>query len=324
MRRRDFVTVLAGATAWISTAGAQESRWVIGILSSIAPNSYPELDAGLIRGLENTGFIEGKNISIIRRWVDGQYDRLPSLASELVRRGVAVIICYDAPAAFAAKATSSITPIVFTIGTDPVKIGLVDRFNRPAGNITGVYNLLTGLTSKHLELLHDLLPAARTIALLVNPNNPNHVYVPETLAAANALGFHLEVLTASAEGDLEAAFKIMVQQRADALVMIADPFFIIARREQFVALAAGSATPAIYPFRWFADVGGLMSYGASIPDLVQLVGTYVGKILRGAKPADLPIQQSTKVELVINLKTAKTLGLTVPPELLARADEVIE
>jgi putative tryptophan/tyrosine transport system substrate-binding protein len=175
MRRRDFITVLAGATVWISTARAQEPRWVIGILSSITPNSYPELDAGSIRGLENTGFIEGKNISIIRRWADSQYDRLPSLASELVRRGVAVIICCDAPAAFAAKATSSITPIVFTIGTDPAKIGLVDRFNRPAGNITGVYNLLTGLTSKHLELLHDLLPAARTIALFVNPNNPNHV-----------------------------------------------------------------------------------------------------------------------------------------------------
>jgi putative ABC transport system substrate-binding protein len=175
-----------------------------------------------------------------------------------------------------------------------------------------------------LELLHDLLPAARTIALFVNPSNPNaRVHVPDAQAAADALGLHLEVLTASAEGDLEAAFRIMVQQRADALLVIADPF-LIASRKQFVALAAGSATPAIYPIRWFADVGGLMSYGASNLELAEQTGSYVGKILRGAKPADLPIQQSTKVELVINLKTAKTLGLTVPPELLARADEVIE
>jgi putative ABC transport system substrate-binding protein len=236
---------------------------------------------------------------------------------------VAVIVCYDVPAAFAAKAASSTTPIVLGIGSDPVKVGLVDRFNRPGGNITGVYNLLTGLASKHLELLHDLLPAARTIALFVNPNNPNHVYVPEALAAANALGLHLEVLTASAEGDLEAAFKIMVQQRADALVMIADPFFI-AQREQIIALTAGHGIPAIYPLRWFADVGGLMSYGASMPDLHQLVGTYVGRILQGAKLANLPIHESTNFELVINLKTAKALGLTIPPLLLARADEVIE
>jgi len=233
------------------------------------------------------------------------------------------IVCYDAPAAFAAKAATSNIPIVFGIGTDPVKVGLVDRFNRPGGNLTGVYNLVTGLASKHLELLHDLLPAARTIALFVNPNNPNHVYVPEALTAANALGLHLEVLTASAEGDLEAAFKIMVQQRADALVMIADPFFI-AWRKQFVALAARWATPAIYPVRYFADVGGLMSYGADVDELEWQLGIYVGKILKGAKPVDLPIQQSTKVGLVINHKTATALGLTVPPSLLARADDVIE
>jgi len=278
----------------------------------------------MARGLENTGFVEDKNISIIRRSADGQYNRLPSSANELVGRGVAVILSGDAPAAFAAKAATSNIPIVFGMGTDPVKVGLVDRFNRPGGNLTGVYQLLTGLTSKHLELLHDLVPAARAIALFVNPSNPNaHVYVPETRAAADALGLHLEVLTASAEGDLEAAFRMMVQQRVDGLVMIADPFFI-AWRKQFVALAARWSTPAIYPVRYFVDVGGLMSYAADADELEWQLGIYVGKVLKGAKPADLPIQQSTKVELVINLKTATALGLTIPPPLLARADEVIE
>jgi putative ABC transport system substrate-binding protein len=324
MRRRDFITVLAGATAWMSAARAQEPRRVIGLLSSITFSSYLGADAAMARELENAGFVEGKNISIIRRSADGQYNRLPSLASELVSRGVAVIVCGDAPAAFAAKAATSTIPIVFGIGTDPVKVGLVDRFNRPGGNLTGVYNLFTGLASKHLELLHDLLPAARTIALFVNPSNPNaHVYVLETRAAADALGLHVGVLTASSEGDLEPAFRIMVQQRADALLVIADPFFI-AWRKQFAALAACWATPAIYPIRWFADDGGLMSYGADANQLNQQMGVYIGKILQGTKPADLPIQQSTRVELVVNLKAAKALGLTVPPSLLARADEVIE
>jgi putative ABC transport system substrate-binding protein len=324
MTRRDFITFLSGATAWVATARAQEPRRVIGLLSSITFNSYPGAEVAMARGLENTGFVEDKNISIIRRSADGQYNRLPSLANELVARGVAVIVSGDAPAAFAAKAATSDIPIVFGMGTDPVKVGLVDRFNRPGGNVTGVYQLFTGLASKHLELLHDLLPAARAIALFVNPSNANaHVYVPETRAAADALGLHLEVLTASAEGDLEPAFRIMVQQRTEALLVIADPFFI-ARREQVTALAARWATPAIYPVRFFADVGGLMSYGADTNELNQQMGTYIGKILRGAKPTDLPVQQSTKVELVINLKTAKALGLAIPPELLARADEVIE
>src|SRR5215470_14431633 len=271
MRRRDFITFLTGATAWVAaTARAQEPRRVIGVLSSIA--SYPGADAAIARGLENMGFVEDKNISVIRRSADGQYNRLSSLASELVTRGVAVIVCGDAPAAFAAKAATSTIPIVFGIGTDPIKVGLVDRFNRPAGNLTGVYDLLTGLASKHLELLRDLLPAARTIALFVNPSNPNaHVYVPETRAAADALGLHVEVLTASAEGDLEPAFSIMVQQRADALLVVADPFFI-AWRKQFTALAARWATPAIYPVRFFADVGGLMSYGADANQLHQQMG----------------------------------------------------
>jgi putative tryptophan/tyrosine transport system substrate-binding protein len=324
MRRREFITFLGGATAWVATARAQEPRRVIGLLSSITFSSYLGADAAMARGLENTGFVEDKNISIIRRSADGQYNRLSSLASELVRRGVAVIVCADAPAAFAAKTATSTIPIVFAIGTDPVKVGLVDRFNRPGGNITGVYHLLTGLASKHLELLHELLPAARTIALFVNPGNPNaHVYVLETRAAADALGLHVEVLTVGTEGDLEPAFRIMVQQRADALLVIADPFFI-AWRKQLTALAARCATPAIYPIRYFADVGGLISYGADDNELNQQMWTYVGRILQGTKPADLSIQQSTRVELLINIKTAKDLGLTISPSLLARADEVLE
>jgi putative tryptophan/tyrosine transport system substrate-binding protein len=204
MRRRDFITVLAGATAWAATARGEQPRRTIGVLGSAFYGAFPGAEALFLQGLKDSGFIEGKNINIEWRWVEGQFGRLPSLASELLRRGMDVIVCYDAPAAFAAKAASSRTPIVFGIGTDPVKIGLVDRFNRPAGHITGVYNLPTGLASKHLELVHDLLPAARTIALFVNPSNPNaHVYIPETRAAADALGLRLEVLTASVEGDLE-------------------------------------------------------------------------------------------------------------------------
>src|SRR6516162_8500248 len=244
MRRRDFITALAGATACISAGRTQEPRRVIGLLSSITFDSYPGAEAAIARGLEHTGFVEDKNISIIRRSADGQYNRLPSLASELVRRGVAVIVSGDAPSAFAAKAATSTIPIVFAIGTDPVKVGLVDRFNRPGGNITGGYHLHTGLASKHLGRLHELPPGARTIALFVNPGNPNaHVYVLETRAAADALGLHVEVLTVGTEGDLEPAFRIMVQQRADALLVIADPFFI-AWRKQLTALAARCATPA--------------------------------------------------------------------------------
>jgi putative ABC transport system substrate-binding protein len=248
---------------------------------------------------------------------------LPSLAGELVSRGVAVIAALSAPAAFAAKAATKTIPIVFGTGADPVKMGLVDSFNRPGGNLTGVFVLTTMLGPKRLELLRDLLPSISTIALLVNPNNPNVADAPETEAAANALGRRLEVLTASTERDLEAAFTTIVKRQAGALVVMPDPFFTD-RREQLVALAARYALPTIYPNREFTDLGGLMSYVGNFIELNQLAGIYVGKLLKGAKPADLPIQQSTRVELGINLKTAKALGLTVPPELLARADDVIE
>jgi putative ABC transport system substrate-binding protein len=297
---------------------------VIGVLGSASYGAFPGQEASFIEGLRAAGFTEGNNISIEWRWAEGQYDRLPSLANGLVGRDVAVIVTFDAPSSFAAKAATKTTPIVFITGADPVAIGLVQNFSRPSGNLTGIYNLVADVGPKHLELLHELLPTARLIVSLLNPGNPNaQPFVLQTQAAADALGLRLQALTAHTEADLEAAFGIMVQQRADALVVIADPFFY-ARRERLVALAARCAIPAIYPSRWFTECGGLMSYGAAVGGLYQRLGTYTGRILRGVKAVDLPIQQNTKYELAINLKTAKALGLTVPPELLARADEVIE
>jgi putative tryptophan/tyrosine transport system substrate-binding protein len=324
MRRRHFITVLAGAMAWVAAVRGQEQRRVIGVLGSASYGAFPGAETAFIRGLKATGFLESKNIRIEWRWAGGQYDRVSSLAGELVSRDVTVLVTFDAPASLAAKAATKTTPIVFLTGTDPVEIGLVQSFNRPSGNLTGVYNLIAGLGPKHLDLLHELLPTASMIVALLNPRNPNaHTYALQTQAAADALGLRLQVLTAHTEADLEAAFGIMVQRRADALLVIADPFFI-ARREQIVALAAGHAMPAIYPIAYFAECGGLMSYGSALGSLYQQVGTYAGRILKGAKPVDLPIEQNTKYDLVINLKTAKGLSLTVPPSLLARADEVIE
>jgi putative tryptophan/tyrosine transport system substrate-binding protein len=324
MRRREFITLLGGAAAWVLPARAQEPRKVIGFLGSTSSDTYPSAVAAFVQGLKDTGFIEGKNISIEWRWAEGQYNRLPSLAGELVSLGVAVILAFGAPASSAAKAATKTIPIVFATGADPVETGLVDSFNRPGGNLTGVFAVATMLGPKRLELLRELLPSISTIAFLVNPSNPNVADAPETEAAANALGRRLEVLTASTERDLEAAFTIMVKRQAGALVLMPDPFFTV-RREQLVALAARYAVPTIYPILEFTEIGGLMSYGTHLSlDIIQQAGTYTGKILRGAKPADLPVQQSTKLELVINLKTAKALGLTIPPTLLVRADDVIE
>jgi putative tryptophan/tyrosine transport system substrate-binding protein len=323
MRRREFISLLGGAAAWVSPAGAQEPRRMIGYLGGGSFAGERLRLAAFVQGLKDTGFIEGNNLSIEWRWAEGQYNRLPSLAGELISRGVAVIVAVDAPAASAAKAATKTIPIVFMTGADPIKTGLVDSFSRPGGNLTGVFILVSMLGPKRLEFLRELLPSTSTIALLVNPSNPNVVDVPETKAAANTLGRRLEVLNASTERDLEAAFTTMVKRQAGALVVMPDPFFV-ARREQIVALAARHAMPAIYPMRWFADLGGLMSYGGNFIELNQQVGIYVGKLLKGAKPADLPVQQTVKFELVINLKTAKALGLTIPPTLLARADDVIE
>jgi len=311
MRRRDFVTFLSGATAWAAAARAQESRRLVGVLGSASYGAFPGVATAFIQGLKATGFIEGKNMSIERRWAEGQYDRLSSLAGELVGRDVAALVTFDAPASFAAKAATKTTPIVFLIGVDPVEIGLVQNFSRPSGNLTGVYDRIADLGPKHLELLHELLPTASRIVSLVNPGNPNaHAYALQTQAAADALGLRLQVLTAQTKADLEAAFGIMVQQRADALLVIA---------ERVVALAAGHAMPAIYPVAYFAERDGLMSYGAAVGSLFQRIGTYAGRILMSAKPVDLPIEQTTKYDLVINLKTAKALGLTVPP---SRGDRV--
>jgi putative tryptophan/tyrosine transport system substrate-binding protein len=326
MRRREVITLLGGVAAWVSPARAQEPRRVIGVLCGfdLAGFFADIVMPAFVQGLKDAGFVEGRNISIEIRRADGHYDRLPSLAAELVGRDVAAIFATDVPSAFAAKAATKTLPIVFITGADPVKVGLVDSLSRPKGNLTGMSGFLSILGPKRVELLHELLPAANTIALLANPGNVNiKTDEPEILAAADRLKQHLEVLTASTESDLEAAFATMIQHRVGSLLVMPDPFFI-SRSEQLVALAARHAIPAIYPIRTFADLGGLMSYGGRFFDLYQQAAIYIGKILKGAKPADLPIQQSTKVELVINLKTANALGLNIPVLLLAQADEVIE
>jgi len=322
MKRRDFITIVASATAWVATVRGEEPR-VVGSLSAFS-GWMPGSLAAFYQGLKETGFVEGRNISIEFLWADGHYDRLPALAAKLVGRNVSVIWASDVPSAFAAKAATKTIPIVFMSGVDPVKLGLVESFSRPNGNLTGMTGYISVAGPKRVDLLHELLPAVNTIAVLGNPGNPNvRTDGPDIQATADALKQRVEMLTASTESDLEAAFAIMVQHQVGALIVLPDPFFI-SRRDKLVELAARHTMPAIYPFRMFTDAGGLMSYGSTVLDQNQQAGNYVGKILKGAKPADLPIQQSTKVELVINLKTAKALGLSVPVELLALADELIE
>ena len=280
MKRREFISLLGGAVAWVSPARAQEPRKVIGFLGSSSSDTYTGRLAVFLQGLKDTGFIEGKNISIEWRWAEGQYNRLSSLAGELVARNVSVICAFDVPSAFAAKAATKTIPIVFGIGADPVKLGLVDSLNQPRGNLTGVSTLLSALGPKQLELLHEILPSAGKIVLLVNADNPNaQADAPEIQAAADAVGQRLEVLTASTDSDLEAAFTTMVERGAGALVVKPDPFFID-RRERLVALAARHGLPAIYSLRVFAEVGGLVSYGITIADMNHQLGTYAGKILK--------------------------------------------
>jgi putative tryptophan/tyrosine transport system substrate-binding protein len=328
LRRREFITLLGGsAAAWpLSVRAQQPAMPVIGFLGSQSADLWASRLRGFRQGLSETGYVEGRNVAIEYRWAEGHYDRFPALVSDLVRHQVAVIAAGGAtPAAIAAKAATSTIPIVFTIAADPVEIGLVASLNRPGGNLTGVSVLSVELGPKLLELLHELVPTATVMALLVNPTN---TAVTETQtrtlpAMARALGLEVHVVRASTERDFDTAFETMVQLRAGGLAIGPETLFT-SRSQQLAALALRHGMPAIYQFREFTAAGGLMSYGASLTDSFRQAGVYVGRILKGAKPAELPVEQSTKVELVINLKTAKTLGLDVPPPLLARADEVIE
>ena len=327
MKRREFITLLCGATAaWPLAARAQQPAIpAIGYLNTRAAGEDEHLLAAFHQGLKETGYVESRNVTIEYRWAEGRNDRLPALAADLVRRQVAVIAAGGTPATIAAKAATATVPIVFVTGADPIEIGLVASLNRPGGNLTGITTLTSKVAQKKLELLHDLLPGKTVIALLINPTNP---ILAETnrrdlQAAARTLGLQILMLRASSEREFETAFATLVQQRAGGLVIGTDAFFN-SRSRQLAALAARHAVPSISQFRGFAAGGGLMSYGATNTDEYHLVGVYTGRILKGEKPADLPIQQAAKAELIINLKTAKALGVTVPIPILGRADEVIE
>jgi putative tryptophan/tyrosine transport system substrate-binding protein len=325
MRRREFVALLGGAAAWPLAARAQQPALpVIGFLDSSSADDYAPFLAAFRVGLNEAGFVEGRNISIEYRWADGRYDRLPALAAELVRVPVTVLVATGITAAVAVKAATTTIPIVFNTGGDPVTFGLVASLNGPGANVTGVASLGKVLVAKRFELLRELVPKADAIAFLVNPNNAvAELDTSDARAAAAALGQKLIVLKAGSEGDIDPAFTAIAEQRAGGLLQQLDPF-LQSRRDQLVALAARYRLPAIYERRDFAAAGGLMSYGTSLSDALRLVGNYAGRLLKGEKPANLPVQQPVKFELVVNLKTAKALSLEVPPTVLARADEVID
>jgi putative tryptophan/tyrosine transport system substrate-binding protein len=325
MRRRDFIAVVSCAAAWPLAARAQQPAIPVVAFLDAAPLETDVRGIAEVRkGLSEIGYVEGQNVIIEYRSADGQADRLPPLAADIVQRRVAVIATMANNAAVAAKATTTTIPIVFTVGGDPIKMGLVDSLNRPGGNITGVSFLSSDIVTKMLEALHELMPKAGRIAALVNPTNQNAaVDTKEAEAAARALGLGLQVLKASSAREIDDAFALLVERRAAALLIEGDPFFI-GRIRQLVVLTARHAIPAIYQSRDFPEAGGLMSYGASRSDALRLAGGYTGRILKGERPVELPVQLATKLELVINLNTAKALRLDVPPTLLARANEVIE
>jgi putative ABC transport system substrate-binding protein len=326
MRRREFLGALGGAAVSCPfIARAQQRHPTIGVLNSGSPDPSASLMQAFRKGLNETGYIEGQNLAIEYRWSQGRYDVLPTLANELVRTGVAVIVAGGTAApALAAKAATATIPIVFTSGDDPVKIGLVPNLNRPGGNLTGVHIFLTELSAKKLGLLRDLLPQAALIGLCVNPSNQNSpVQLADMRAAARDLGLQIEVANAGIEREIDRAFDTFAEKRVSAVIVTSDPFYFT-RRSQLISLAERHQIPAVYPFRTYVADGGLMSYGTSITDAYRQAGIYVGRVLKGEKPADLPVMQSTKFELVINQKTAKALGLTFPSGLLSIVDDVIE
>jgi putative ABC transport system substrate-binding protein len=327
MKRRDFITLLGGATAaWPVAARAQQPVMpVIGFLNPGSPTEWSHLVAAFKDGLADAGYVEGRNLAIEYRWGGDRYDGLPELAADLVRRRVALIVTAGGPGtAFAAKAATSSIPIVFVSGTDPVDAGLVSNLSRPDANLTGAHVLTTLLSAKRQELLHELVPAAAAVAMLANPSNAQTRFeLSEVQAAADKIGQRIRILTASTDAEVDTAFATIVEQRIGGLLVQGDVFFT-SRRDQLVLLTTRHAIPTIFAWREFVTAGGLMSYGASLRAGYRLAGTYAARILKGEKPADLPVQQAATVEFVINLKAAKALGLTFPLALLTRADEVIE
>ena len=325
LKRRDFITLLGGAAVvWPLAARAQQAVPVVGFLHPSSPaEGYRVL--AFRQGLKDAGFIDGENVIIEYRWADNQLDRLPTLAAELAQRRVAVIATGGFPSTFAAKAATATIPIVFVVAEDPVRLGLVTSLARPGGNLTGINFLAVELAAKRLELLREVVPAAVRIAVLVNPTNATYTesILRDVAAAAPAMGLQIQVLNASTTREIDAAFATVVSERSDALFLANDPF-LIDRRVQLAQLAARHAVPATHQDRLYPEVGGLMSYGASVKDSWRQVGVYTGRILKGVKPADLPVAQSTKFELVVNISTARMLGLSVPDKLLVAADEVIE
>jgi putative ABC transport system substrate-binding protein len=327
MRRRDFITLLGGAAAaWPLAARAQQPAMpVIGLIGTASRESEARL-IPFRQGLKEAGYVEGQNVAIEYRWAEGHNDRYPALVADLVRREVTVVVSLGGtPGALAAKAATTTIPIIFQAGVDPVAAGLVTSLSRPGGNLTGISQLLTATVAKQMEVLHELVPKASVIALLVNPTNSifSEALLRDLMAAARTLGLQLHVLQASSERDFDTAYATLLDLRAGALVIGPDLFFL-SQRDQLVALAARHSVPAIYPWREGAIAGGLISYGSSQAETYRQVGIYTGRILKGEKPADLPVQQSTKIELIINIKTAKALGLSIPITLIGRADEVIE